>query len=102
MTKTLSIDDSGFVIMTKDKKCILKGRKNTNFMLFTLHEKAHKKLYICRHKSDVVRRLNSEFGTIWISDEVKKLYGVDGNVYFGSGLPELIAERVHMRYEIDI
>lgn len=104
MKRLIKVQDSSYVIMTSDKKCILKGRKNTNFILVTLDENTQKKLYVCRHKSDVIERLNSEFSSIWLSDEVMKMYGVKSKSYKVNKkvMPELIAVKVNVAYEIEV
>ena len=65
MNKVLSVNDKMYAIMTEDKKCILRGRKNTSLVLSLIDEKDNHKLFTCRQPSEVVSNLNSDMTRVW-------------------------------------
>lgn len=76
------------VVMTQDKKCILRGRSDYNMMLTTLDEKSKLKVrkwgigknflcFICNHK-------------IKLSDKVKELYDLSDDYYKEEKIGKLV------------
>lgn len=94
MNKVLSVNDKMYVIMTEDKKCILRGRKNTSLVLSLIDEKDNHKLFTCRQPSEVVSNLNSDMTRVWLTDNAKKLYS--------DKKPKLIAVRAYLEYRVEL
>lgn len=102
MDKVLKVNDTMFVVMTVDRKCILRGRKNTRLLLSLVDEKNNHKLFTCRHAKEVLDNLNSNRYTIWLTEEVRKLYGIKGNSYKNDKMPKLVEVRANLEYRINI
>lgn len=101
MSKMLVENDKLFVIMTADKKCIVRGK--TRYILATIEEeRGNYKLYTCRHGSSVSRNMQSNKAYLNLTDNVKELYGTKSNYYKADELPELIAVRARTTYEVDL
>lgn len=63
-----------YLIMTKDRKCILRGTAATGYLLTTVEEKNRKQLRICCSTQDI-----SIDSTTKCSDKVKELYNLESN-----------------------
>lgn len=94
-------NEKNYVIMTKDKKCIVKGSKNTKLVLTTLDEKCNLMLYTCRQKKIVCNNLNAGYRNLTLTDNVRDLYKTKNKYYSDSGLPELIAVKIKTTYEVE-
>lgn len=78
------------VIMTEDKKCILRGTAKTRYELCLVEEKSKRQIKEARgikSAEDIVKY--NDF--IRLSDAVKEFYGTDSNLYReGEKVPKLI------------
>ena len=100
------IGDELYLIMTEDKKCIIRGRKTTRYILATIEEACgNYKVFTCRQPSVIVRGMNECFAhsRVEITDNVKELYNVDSRVYSPQkGLPKLIAVKAQVQYKAQL
>ena len=89
--------DRAYVKMTKDKKCILRGSKETGYTLCLLDEKSKKKITEYKSLSKCITSRE-----ISLSEGVRKFYNTERYGYLNSGLPELIDVKGEYKLEIDI
>lgn len=99
------VDDKVYVIMTEDKRCIVRGRKNTKFVLATIDEECNYKLFTCRQSKVILENMNNTYSNsyVYLTDTVKQLYGVHSRYYKADcGVPKLIAVRAEAQYNIQL
>ena len=96
----LEIDDKLFAIVTSDRKCILKGRKTTRFILATIDEHTNYKLFTCRHVKEVLANLKCNSRRVWLTDTVKELYNIKTHEQEKELLNTLTSVRVQVKYQI--
>lgn len=92
-------EESCGVVMTQDKKCILRGRSDYNMMLTTLDEKSKLKVRkwgISKNFLDFVNKRH-----IKLSDKVKKLYNIEDDYYNEEKIGELIEIKAKSKIVIE-
>lgn len=85
--------------MTPDRKCIVRGHSKYNMVLCTVDEKSKFKIRYYRHYKNITDY--TEYYKIRVTEEVKKLYNLDSNMYNKEKMGELIGVKVKAYYEID-
>ena len=87
------------VIMTPDKKCILRGHDNYHMVMCTVEEKSKFKIKAYRHFKNITDYINTD--RLRITEQVKQLYGIDGNLYNAEKMGKLIGVKIKAYYEIE-
>lgn len=102
----LIIGDELYLIMTEDKKCIIRGRKTTRYILTTIDESCgNYKVFTCRQPSVIVKGMNEGFANshVEMTDNVKELYNVDSKMYKPqNGVPKLVAVKAQVQYKAQL
>lgn len=103
-TNTVLFTDTRFVIMTSDKKCILRGNSKYNMTLCLVNEPSRLKVKVNRNGKAVLTSVKSSVNRSWanvkLSDAVKELYNTKDSFYNEEKIGELITVRVSAEYRI--
>ena len=84
------------VIMTPDKKCILRGKSRYGMQLCLVDEKSRLKVHKWGITKGITNLVNTKY--IRVSNNVKELYNIDGNKYDPAKMGELIAVKLNVTY----
>lgn len=99
------LDDMLYVIMTEDKKCIVRGSKSSKFVLAKLDEQCGNfKVFTCRQSAVIVNAMNNQHRNknVYLTDNVKELYNVDSTFFSTENMPKLIAVKAQTQYKIEL
>lgn len=87
------------VIMTPDKKCILRGHDTYTMKLHLLDEKSRLKLKMYKNTKGITDFIDKRF--ITVTDAVKKMYNLTNNKYNSEIMGELIGVKLKATYELE-
>ena len=85
--------------MTPDRKCILRGHDNYHMVLCTVEEKSKFKVKAYRQYKHITDFINMD--RLRVTDQVKQLYGLDGNLYNEEKMGKLIGVKIKAYYELE-
>ena len=84
------------VIMTPDKKCVLRGKGSYNMCLCLVEEKSRYSIRKYRNVKNIEKYIDTRW--IKVSDKVKELYKLDSNRYNKDKMGELISVKLSVTY----
>lgn len=87
------------VIMTSDKKCILRGHGAYKMKLHLIDEKSRLKIKMFKNTKGITDFIDKRF--IAVSDAVKEEYKLESNKYDSKVLGELIGVKLNATYELE-
>lgn len=97
-TKTNTWSESRGILMTEDKKCVLRGCDKYNQILTLVDEKTNYKIKQWRSSKNLERYVNSS--RLLVSDKVKELYGLENKRYNEEKMGKLISVKLEATYKI--
>lgn len=97
-TKTNLWSESRGILMTEDKKCVLRGCDKYSQILTLVDEKTKYKIKQWRSSKNLERYV--DFRRLLVSDKVKELYGLDNSCYNEEKVGKLISVKVEATYKI--
>lgn len=84
------------VIMTQDKKCVLRGKGTYNMCLCLIEEKSRFSIRKYRNVKNIEKYIDTRY--IKVSDKVKELYNLDTDRYSKEKMGELISVKLKVTY----
>lgn len=87
------------VIMTPDKKCILRGHGAYKMKLHLLDEKSRLKIKMYKNTKGIADFIDKRF--ITVTDAVKEEYKLESNKYDSKIMGELIGVKLKATYELE-
>ena len=84
------------VIMTTDKKCVLRGKGSYNMCLCLVEEKSRYSIRKYRNVKNIEKYIDTRW--IKVSDKVKELYNLDTNRYDKDKMGELVSVKLKVTY----
>ena len=84
------------VIMTPDKKCILRGKSRYGMQLCLVDEKSRLKVRKWSISKGITNFVDTKY--IRVSNNAKELYNIAGNKYEPDKMGELIAVKLNVTY----
>lgn len=84
------------VIMTQDKKCILRGKDTYNMCLCLIEEKSRFSIRKYRNVKNIEKNIDTRY--LRVSDKVKEFYKLDSNSYNKDKMGELISVKLKVTY----
>lgn len=84
------------VIMTPDKKCVLRGKGSYNMCLCLVEEKSRYSIRKYRNVKNIEKYIDTRW--IKVSDKVKELYNLDTNKYDKDKMGELVSVKLKVTY----
>lgn len=90
--------DTGIIIVTEDKKCILRGHDKSDYILCLITEKSE--LPVATFKSFSGAKLYAKDTPIIISLEVTREYNIPYMFYHNNCISPLVAVETNIQYEI--
>lgn len=92
------------IIMTPDKKCILRGNSKYNMTICLVDEPSKLKVKHSRNGKAMLQSVQAHMSKSWsnikMTDAVRKLYNTDKSLYKEDELGELIAVKVEAKFSI--